>query len=67
MSNPVRLHKKEETITIKVLCFIDSHSNIFLIISVIVLMILLIVLAYNIVGLAAVESGMLRNFIAGGV
>lgn len=66
--SPVRLAKHEEkTVWDKVDDFALSHANILLPAAMITLIVLIVGLCYSICGLCAVESGMLRNFLARGV
>ena len=68
MSAPVRLNKKTEN---KVLDRIDAwaiaHANILMPLCLVTLVLLTVGLIYAVTGLCAVESGMLRNFLARGV
>lgn len=63
MSTPARLHKKPEEP--EVLVWINSHSYIIVPVCLLVGFILLILLTYSIG--CCVESGMLRNFLIGGI
>ena len=76
-SNPVRLHKKEEkshnfspflnNFDEKLEGFVLSHASFFFLLTVVAGGIVFVWLCYAIVGVSAVESGGMRNFIAGGV
>lgn len=66
MREPVRLQKKEAQVSLVNHIFdkIEAHAlALFLIMGVV----LFLVLCFAICGISAVESGMLRNFINGGV
>ena len=68
--SPVRLtntQKEDDCVWDKVDDFALSHANIILPAAMITLLLLIVGLCYSICGLCAVESGMLRNFLAGGV
>ena len=77
MNKPVYdLHKKEEKNHIfspvynfdeKLEAFILSHASFFFILALVTLAVLFVVLCYALVGVSAVESGGMRNFLAGGV
>lgn len=68
MSAPVRLSKKtENTVMERIDAWAMAHANILLPAAMITLLVLIAGLCYSVVGLCAVESGMLRNFLARGV
>ena len=77
MSTPVRLHKKEEknhnfspflnNFDENLEAFVLSHASFFFILAMVTLAVLFVVLCYALVGVSAVESGGMRNFIAGGI
>ena len=63
MSTPARLYKKQPEP--KVLLWVNSHGYIIVPACVLIGFILLIILTYSIG--CCVESGIMRNFLAGGV
>lgn len=66
MSAPVRLSKKtENTVMERIDAWAMAHANILLPLGIIVGIILFVELCYVVCGLAAVESGMMRNFLGG--
>jgi putative effector of murein hydrolase LrgA (UPF0299 family) len=58
MSNPARLHKKEEK---NMEAWILSHAYIFLPLCIIILLILFVWLCFAVTGVSAVESGTVYN------
>lgn len=66
MSTPVRLYKQRTT-TEKIDDFALSHAHIILPLAIIILLALFLGLCFAICGVSAVESGMMRNFLSGGV
>ena len=69
MSNPVRLQKKptREDYRKEVNYWVVRNWGIIAIATVIFLLIVFLVSCFVIVGVSATESGMMRNFLAGGV
>lgn len=66
MSAPVRLSKKtENTVMERIDAWAMAHANILLPLCIVVGIILFVELCYVVCGLAAVESGMMRNFLGG--
>lgn len=66
MSTPARL-SKQKTTTEKIDDFALSHAHIILPLAIIILLALFIGLCFAICGVSAVESGMMKNFLSGGV
>ena len=69
MSNPVRLQKKptREDYRKEVNYWVVRNWGIIALAAVIFLLIVFLVSCFVIVGVSATESGMMRNFLAGGV
>ena len=65
-NTPVRLHK-QKTVSEKIDDFALKHADIIMPACLILGMVIFVWLCFNIVGVCAVESGGLRNFLAGGV
>lgn len=65
MSAPARLYKKQPEP--KVLVWVNSHAYIIVPVCIVILFLLITALLYVVIGGCAVESGMLRNFLNGGV
>lgn len=67
---PARLHKEQDTYSCKFSDKMEAwclrHANILFILLLIILMTLFLALIYAITGVAALESGSMRNFINGG-
>ncbi len=58
---------EEKTFLEKVDDFALSHADIFMPLALIILVLLFVELCFTMVGVSAVESGMMRNFLNGGV
>lgn len=66
MSRPVRLAKQNETFADKIDQWCTRHFTFCLTVALIVFAILFVLLCYTVVGVSAVESGGMRNFVNGG-
>ncbi len=65
MKQPVRLEKKQDSLIDEIEVWVLTYSSFILLGCFILLLILFIVTCFFIVGISAVESGYLRNFIGG--
>lgn len=67
MSVRLNENRENEGVMDKIDAWAIAHANILMPLSIVTLFILFALLCAKLCGLAAVESGMLRNFLAGGV
>ena len=68
-NNKVRLDKKptKQNYTLRINCWIQRNFYIICVLAIVFLLIVFVFVCFALVGVSAVESGAMRNFINGGV